>query len=194
MFIVVFNFVIYKFNYMMFRIRDFKVFFFFYEKVFGMKVNNFYFLLYNENWDLISSRFFMSFLVVILLIIFLFLLMVLMMLILIRKVLGISFLIERVFLSFVIIGVLVSCIFYKYFGSFLLNLNIENDVNFKGYVFGNEEFGWGFGYICIIVDNFEVVCKWFDEFGVRFKKRFEEGRMRVSEISFYFIGRGVFDL
>ncbi|OXG13977.1 lactoylglutathione lyase [Cryptococcus neoformans Tu401-1] len=58
------------------------------------------------------------------------------------------------------------------------NWGTENDANFKGYASGNEEPGRGFGHICITVDNLEAACKRFDELGVKFKKRPEEGRMR----------------
>ncbi|UOH83560.1 lactoylglutathione lyase [Cryptococcus neoformans] len=58
------------------------------------------------------------------------------------------------------------------------NWGTENDTNFKGYASGNEEPGRGFGHICVTVDNLEAACKRFDELGVKFKKRPEEGRMR----------------
>ena len=51
------------------------------------------------------------------------------------------------------------------------------------YVSGNSEPGRGFGHICVTVDNLEAACKRFDELGVKFKKRPEEGRMRVSQSS-----------
>lgn len=73
-------------------------------------------------------------------------------------------------------------------GDLLLNLSIENDANFKGYASGNEEPGRGFGHVCISVDNLEAACKRFDELGVKFKKRPEEGRMRVSETSSFSTG------
>ena len=59
----------------------------------------------------------------------------------------------------------------------------ESDANFKGYVSGNEEPSRGFGHICISVDDLDAACKRFDELGVKFKKRPEEGRMRVSCLS-----------
>lgn len=61
-------------------------------------------------------------------------------------------------------------------------LTPESDPNFKGYANGNEEPGRGFGHICIGVDDLEAACKRFDELGVKFKKRPEEGRMRVSRL------------
>ena len=54
----------------------------------------------------------------------------------------------------------------------------ESDASFKGYSNGNEEPGRGFGHICISVDDLDAACKRFDEMGVKFKKRPEEGRMR----------------
>ncbi|GFZ48701.1 Aldoketomutase [Saitozyma sp. JCM 24511] len=58
------------------------------------------------------------------------------------------------------------------------NHGTESDASFKGYVSGNEEPGRGFGHIAITVDNLEAACKRFDELGVKFKKRPEDGRMR----------------
>ena len=55
----------------------------------------------------------------------------------------------------------------------------ENDDNFK-YESGNEQPHRGFGHICVSVDNLDAACKRFDEMGVKFKKRPEEGRMRVG--------------
>lgn len=60
------------------------------------------------------------------------------------------------------------------------NRATETDPSFKGYVSGNEEPGRGFGHICISVDDLDAACKRFTELGVKFKKRPEEGRMRVS--------------
>jgi len=57
------------------------------------------------------------------------------------------------------------------------NHGTENDPDFK-YVSGNEEPHRGFGHICVTVDNLEAACKRFDDLGVKFKKRPEEGRMR----------------
>lgn len=56
---------------------------------------------------------------------------------------------------------------------------IEDDANFK-YESGNDEPHRGFGHICVSVDNLEAACKRFDEMGVKFKKRPEEGKMRVN--------------
>ena len=58
------------------------------------------------------------------------------------------------------------------------NHGTESDPNFKGYVSGNEEPNRGFGHICIAVDDLDLACKRFDELGVKFKKRPEDGRMR----------------
>ncbi|RXK40525.1 lactoylglutathione lyase [Tremella mesenterica] len=64
------------------------------------------------------------------------------------------------------------------------NHGTEKDPNFKGYVSGNEEPSRGFGHICIAVDDLNAACKRFDDLGVKFKKRPEEGRMR--NIAFIF--------
>ncbi|GMK56343.1 hypothetical protein CspeluHIS016_0301830 [Cutaneotrichosporon spelunceum] len=58
------------------------------------------------------------------------------------------------------------------------NHGTESDANFKGYASGNDEPGRGFGHICIAVDDLQAACQRFDELGVKFKKRPEEGRMR----------------
>ncbi|KAK4685703.1 lactoylglutathione lyase, partial [Tremellales sp. Uapishka_1] len=58
------------------------------------------------------------------------------------------------------------------------NFGTESDASFKGYASGNEEPGRGFGHIAITVDNLEKACARFDEMGVKFKKRPEEGKMR----------------
>ena len=60
------------------------------------------------------------------------------------------------------------------------NWGTETDANFKGYVSGNEEPGRGFGHICISVDDLQAACKRFDDLGVKYKKRPEEGRMKVG--------------
>ena len=54
----------------------------------------------------------------------------------------------------------------------------ENDPEFK-YHSGNEEPHRGFGHIAIIVDDLEAAVKRFDSLGVKFKKRPEDGRMKV---------------
>lgn len=46
---------------------------------------------------------------------------------------------------------------------------------------GNEEPHRGFGHIAITVDNLEAAVARFDEMNVKFKKRPEDGRMRVSQ-------------
>lgn len=66
---------------------------------------------------------------------------------------------------------------------------LESDASFKGYVSGNEEPGRGFGHIAITVDNLEAACKRFDELGVRFKKRPEDGRMRVGRLGVHEIAQ-----
>ncbi|WVQ74252.1 lactoylglutathione lyase [Cryptococcus sp. DSM 104548] len=58
------------------------------------------------------------------------------------------------------------------------NWGTESDPDFKGYANGNSEPGRGFGHICVTVDDLEAACKRFDDLGVKFKKRPEEGKMR----------------
>jgi lactoylglutathione lyase len=62
-------------------------------------------------------------------------------------------------------------------------IQAESDDSFKGYASGNDDVGKGFGHICVAVDNLEAAVKRFDEQGVKFKKRPEEGKMRVSQIT-----------
>jgi lactoylglutathione lyase len=56
------------------------------------------------------------------------------------------------------------------------NYGTEKDPNFK-YHDGNSE-PQGFGHICISVDNLEAACKRFEEMGVSWKKKLQEGRMK----------------
>eukprot|EP01129_Flabellula_baltica_P011469 TRINITY_DN5030_c0_g1_i1.p1 TRINITY_DN5030_c0_g1~~TRINITY_DN5030_c0_g1_i1.p1 ORF type:complete len:318 (+),score=74.12 TRINITY_DN5030_c0_g1_i1:104-1057(+) len=56
------------------------------------------------------------------------------------------------------------------------NHGTEDDENFS-YHSGNED-PRGFGHIGFLVDDLEAACKWYDEKGVQFKKRPEEGSMR----------------
>nr|XP_019044147.1 lactoylglutathione lyase [Kwoniella bestiolae CBS 10118]OCF23077.1 lactoylglutathione lyase [Kwoniella bestiolae CBS 10118] len=58
------------------------------------------------------------------------------------------------------------------------NWGTESDPDFKGYASGNEEPGRGFGHIAVTVDNLEAAVKRFDDLGVKFKKRPEDGKMR----------------
>ncbi|KAJ1675186.1 Lactoylglutathione lyase [Spiromyces aspiralis] len=57
------------------------------------------------------------------------------------------------------------------------NHGTESDPNFKGYDTGNGDIG-GYGHIAIIVDDLKAACDRFDTFGVKYRKRPEEGRMR----------------
>ena len=56
------------------------------------------------------------------------------------------------------------------------NYGTEGDESFK-YHNGNDE-PQGFGHICVSVDDLDAACARFDEKGVKWKKRLEEGRMR----------------
>ncbi|KAJ1777610.1 Lactoylglutathione lyase [Coemansia sp. RSA 353] len=56
------------------------------------------------------------------------------------------------------------------------NHGTENDASFA-YNTGNGDQG-GYGHIAITVDDLTAACARFDEFGVKFVKRPEEGRMR----------------
>ncbi|WVN86470.1 lactoylglutathione lyase [Cryptococcus depauperatus CBS 7841] len=58
------------------------------------------------------------------------------------------------------------------------NWGTESDSGFKGYASGNDEPGRGFGHICVTVDDLQAACKRFEELGVKFKKRPEDGMMR----------------
>lgn len=59
----------------------------------------------------------------------------------------------------------------------------ENDANFS-YCSGNEDPGRGFGHIAISVDDVQKACDRFEELGVKFKKRPQDGRMRHIGRSF----------
>lgn len=56
------------------------------------------------------------------------------------------------------------------------NKGTEKDDKFA-YHNGNDE-PQGFGHIAVSVDNLEESCKRFEELGVRFKKRPQDGKMR----------------
>ncbi|KAL1924001.1 uncharacterized protein VTP21DRAFT_7036 [Calcarisporiella thermophila] len=56
------------------------------------------------------------------------------------------------------------------------NWGTENDAEFK-YHSGNAE-PKGFGHICVAVDDIASACKRFEELGVRFQKRLDQGSMR----------------
>ena len=53
----------------------------------------------------------------------------------------------------------------------------ESDPSFT-HCSGNEKEHKGFGHICILTDDLHTAVKRFDELGVRFKKRPEDGSMR----------------
>lgn len=54
---------------------------------------------------------------------------------------------------------------------------LENS-SFQGYKSGNEDEHKGFGHLCVFVDNLNESVRRFDRFGVQFKKRPEDGRMK----------------
>lgn len=56
------------------------------------------------------------------------------------------------------------------------NWGTENDTDFN-YHDGNKE-PQGFGHICFAVPDLAAACAWFDEHGVTFVKRPEDGNMR----------------
>lgn len=56
------------------------------------------------------------------------------------------------------------------------NYGTEDDDNF-GYHSGNSE-PKGFGHICFSVPNLQKAIEWFDENGVEFQKRPEDGNMK----------------
>jgi lactoylglutathione lyase len=57
------------------------------------------------------------------------------------------------------------------------NWGTESDATFTGYHNGNSE-PRGFGHIGITVPDVDAACAWFDENGVEFVKRPEDGTMK----------------
>jgi lactoylglutathione lyase len=58
-----------------------------------------------------------------------------------------------------------------------LTYNYEVADDFTGYCNGNKEPHKGFGHLAITVPNLKEACKRFDELGVKFQKRPEQGNM-----------------
>lgn len=59
------------------------------------------------------------------------------------------------------------------------NWGTESDPEFKGYSSGNTDPGRGFGHICYTVDSLQDEVDRLTKLKVVFKKRPEEGRMKV---------------
>jgi len=58
------------------------------------------------------------------------------------------------------------------------NWGTETDESFTGYANGNTEPGKGFGHIGFEVPDVEAACRRFEEMGVEFVKRPNDGKMR----------------
>lgn len=58
------------------------------------------------------------------------------------------------------------------------NYGTESDPEFKGYASGNSDPGKGFGHIGITVPSVSQACARFDELGVQFVKRPNDGKMK----------------
>ncbi|KAJ3761590.1 Glyoxalase/Bleomycin resistance protein/Dihydroxybiphenyl dioxygenase [Lentinula raphanica] len=58
------------------------------------------------------------------------------------------------------------------------NHGTEQDESFTGYASGNCDPGRGFGHIAITVNDVEEACARFEQLGVQFKKRLQDGKMR----------------
>ncbi|KAJ3765662.1 glyoxalase I [Lentinula raphanica] len=58
------------------------------------------------------------------------------------------------------------------------NHGTEQDESFAGYASGNSDPGRGFGHIAITVNDVEEACARFEQLGVQFKKRLQDGKMR----------------
>ncbi|KAJ3826342.1 glyoxalase I [Lentinula raphanica] len=58
------------------------------------------------------------------------------------------------------------------------NHGTEKDESFTGYASGNSDPGRGFGHIAITVNDVEEACARFEQLGVQFKKRPQDGKMR----------------
>lgn len=58
------------------------------------------------------------------------------------------------------------------------NHGTETDPSFSGYASGNSEPGKGYGHIAITVPNVAAACERFEKFGVPFKKKLTDGKMK----------------
>ncbi|KAL4439269.1 hypothetical protein ABPG77_004171 [Micractinium sp. CCAP 211/92] len=58
------------------------------------------------------------------------------------------------------------------------NWGTESDPEFKGYCNGNNDPGRGFGHIGLTVPDVDAACQRFEELGVEFVKKPNDGKMR----------------
>ena len=58
------------------------------------------------------------------------------------------------------------------------NYGTESDPDFKGYCNGNTDPGRGYGHIALVVPDLEKACERYEQLGVKFIKRPQDGSMR----------------
>ena len=58
------------------------------------------------------------------------------------------------------------------------NWGTESDPEFVQYASGNKEPGKGFGHIGIVVPSVKLACKRFEDLGVEFQKKPQDGKMK----------------